>query len=117
MTYIQGFVIPVPTSKKEAYRELARKAGEVFKRRGALSIVECWGTDVPDGEVTSFPMSVKLEPGETVVFSWMVWPSKETMQASHACMMQDFEEAGITGMDVFDGKRMIFGGFEPIYEA
>ena len=116
MTYVQGFVIPVPDTKKEAYRELARQAGEIFRRHGVLSIVETWGTDVPDGELTSFPMSVKLEPGETVVFSWMIWPSKEVMEASHKVVMQDFEAAGITGSDIFDGKRMIFGGFEPIYE-
>lgn len=116
MTYVQGFVIPVPDTKKDAYRELARQAGEVFRRHGVLSIVETWGIDVPDGELTSFPMSVKLEPGETVVFSWMIWPSKEVMEASHKVIMQDFEEAGIVGSDIFDGKRMIFGGFEPIYE-
>jgi len=116
MTYVQGFVIPVPSMKKEAYRELARQAGEIFKRHGVLGIVETWGVDVPDGKLTSFPMSVKLEPGETVVFSWMIWPSKEVKEAAHTAAMKDFEAEGITGMDIFDGKRMIFGDFEPIYE-
>jgi uncharacterized protein YbaA (DUF1428 family) len=116
MKYVQGFLIPVPTAKKEAYRDLAEKAGEIFRKHGVISIVETWGTDVPEGEVTSFPMAVKLKPDETVVFSWMVWRSREVFEAGHMAAMQDFEEAGITGMDLFDGKRMIFGGFEPIYE-
>ena len=116
MTYVQGFVIPVADTKKEAYRELARQAGEIFRRHGVLSIVETWGTDVPDGKLTSFPMSVKLEPGESVVFSWMIWPSKAFQEACQEAVMKDFEEAGIMGSDLFDGKRMIFGGFETIYE-
>ena len=116
MTYVQGFLIPVPTAKKEAYRDLAEKAGEVFRKHGVLSIVETWGVDVPEGKVTSFPMAVKLKPDETVVFSWMIWPSREVWETGNKAAMQEFEDAGITALDIFDGQRMIFGSFEPIYE-
>jgi uncharacterized protein YbaA (DUF1428 family) len=74
MNYIDGFVIPVPTAKREDYRQLAQTASAVFKDYGALKVVECWGDDVPEGKVTSFPMAVQRKPDETVVFSWIVWP-------------------------------------------
>ena len=117
MTYIMGFVIAVPTANKEAYREMAEAAAVVFKKHGALSVVEAWGADVPDGEQTSFPMAVKLEPGETVVFSWIVWPSKEVLESGNTAAMTEFEETGLMASHLFDGKRMIFGGFETLVEA
>ena len=116
MTYIDGFVIPVPTGKKEEYRALAAKMGPLFQEFGATRIVECWGDDVPDGKVTDFRRAVKAEERETVVFSWIVWPSKEARNAGNAKMMSDprMKEAG--DQMPFDGKRMIFGGFAPILE-
>ncbi len=77
MTYVDGFVAAVPTTNREAYKKHAEAAAVVFKEHGALRVVECWGDDVPDGKITSFPMAVKREDDETVVFSWIVWPSRE----------------------------------------
>ena len=115
MNYIDGCVIPVPTADKQKYLDHARVAGAVFKDHGALKIVECWGDDVPEGKLTSFPMAVKREPHETVVFSWIVWPSREVRDAGMAKVMDD---ARLQSVDMpFDGKRMIFGGFEMILEV
>ena len=115
MHYIDGFVIPVATADKQKYLEHARIAGDVFKDHGALHIVECWGDDVPEGKVTSFPMAVKREPHETVVFSWIAWPSREVRDAGMAKVMDD---ARLRSMDMpFDGKRLIFGGFQMMLEA
>src|SRR5580704_9874707 len=77
MNYVDGFVCAVPTANREKYRRHAEAAAQVFKERGALKLVECWGDDVPDGKLTSFPMAVKRKPDETVVFSWIVWPSRQ----------------------------------------
>ena len=77
MNYVDGFVLAVPDENKDAYRNEALKAAAVFKVHGALAVVECWGDDVPEGKLTSFPMAVQCKPGETVVFSWIVWPSKD----------------------------------------
>lgn len=109
--YIDGFVIPVPNKNKEAYRHMAEVGVRVFKRHGALNVVECWGDDVPEGKLTSFPFAVKLEPDETVVFSWIVWPSKEVRDKGNKAAMEDPEFADEGFRTVFDGKRMIFGGF------
>lgn len=110
--YVDGYVIPVPNENKEAYRQLAEAAAPIFREYGALRIVECWGDEVPDGELTSFPMAVKLEPGESVVFSWITWPSREARDAGNAAVMAD-ERLMALGPDMpFDGKRMIIGGFE-----
>ncbi len=114
MSYVDGCIIPVPTAQKEAYLEHAKMAWQVFKDHGATSLVECWGDDVPDGEVTSFPMSVKCGPDETVVLSWILWPSKEARNAGMAKVMED--ERMHAPMP-FDGKRMIFGGFEMMMET
>ena len=75
MNYIDGFIIAVPTTNREAYRKHAEAAALIFKEHGALGVVECWGDDVPDGKLTSFPMAVKCKPDETVVFSWIAWRS------------------------------------------
>lgn len=77
MTYVDGFVAAVPTANREVFRQHAEKAAAVFKEHGALAVVECWGDDVPDGEVTSFPMAVRRNEDETVVFSWILWPTRE----------------------------------------
>lgn len=115
MAYVDGFVAAVPTANKEAFIEHAAAAWEVFEENGALSQVECWGDDVPEGTLTSFPMAVKCEPGETVVFSWIVWPDKATRDAGMAKMMEDPRMDPADNPMPFDGKRMIFGGFDQIF--
>lgn len=115
MPYIDGFVIPVASGDRERYRAAAQKFHEKFKDCGALRQVECWGDDVPDGKLTDFKRAVAAEPGETVVFSWIEWPSKEVRDAANKKIMEDPE---MKDMDMpFDGKRMIFGGFVPIFDT
>ncbi|MGP1395457.1 MAG: DUF1428 domain-containing protein [Inquilinaceae bacterium] len=115
MTYVDGFVLAVPNANRDAYRKVAEAAAEVFKEHGALQTVECWGDDVPDGEVTSFPMAVKCREDETVVFAWIVWPSREARDKGNEKVMADPRMNGMADMP-FDGKRMIFGGFETMIE-
>jgi uncharacterized protein YbaA (DUF1428 family) len=113
MNYVDGFVASVPDAKKQAFIDHASGALPLFKEYGALRVVECWGDDVPDGKVTDFRMAVKAEEGETVIFSWIEWPSKDVRDAGMAKMMEDPRMEAIGEMP-FDGKRMIFGGFMPI---
>ncbi|MBL8381651.1 MAG: DUF1428 domain-containing protein [Burkholderiales bacterium] len=109
MSYIDGFVLAVPTADRAAYLDHAREAARVFKDHGALRVVECWGDDVPEGKLTSFPLAVQCRPEETVVFSWIHWPSRAARDAGMARAMDD---ARLTSSAMpFDGKRMIFGGF------
>ena len=115
MSYIDGFVIPVPTGKKAAYREGCATAAQVFKEYGATRVVECWGTDVPDGKVTDFKRAVKAESGEEVVFSWIVWPSKQVRDAAQEKIKND-PRMKMTPDMPFDGQRMIFGGFEVLLD-
>lgn len=112
MSYVDGFVAAVPTANREAYRHHAEQAAAVFKEHGALRFVECWGDDVPDGEVTSFPMAVKAQPDETVVFSWIVWPSRAARDAGMAKVMADPRLKPDANPMPFDGKRLIYGGFQ-----
>ena len=114
MDYIDGFVVAVPNDHKEQYLTLARKAAVVFKDHGALRLVECWGDDVPEGTLTSFPMAVKCKEDETVVFSWIVWPSRAARDAGMTKAMQDPRLSNPEHPMPFDGKRMIFGGFQMI---
>ncbi|WP_019832002.1 DUF1428 domain-containing protein [Sphingomonas sp. PR090111-T3T-6A] len=116
MSYIQGFVIPVPAENKEAYREMCAKVWPLFRDYGAERIVECWGDAVPDGKVTDFRKAVQAQEGEEVVFSWIVWPDKATQEAAHPKMIAD-PRMEPKGPIPFDGKRMIFGGFEPIFDT
>jgi uncharacterized protein YbaA (DUF1428 family) len=116
MSYIDGFVIPVPADKKEAYREMAAIAAPIFREHGATRVVECWGDDVPDGKVTDFKRAVKAEAGESVVFSWIVWPSKAARNEGNRKVMADPRIQ--PGPDMpFDGKRLIFGGFELLLDT
>ena len=117
MTYVDGYVIAVPMANKEAYRKVAQAMVPMFKDHGALSVTECWGDDVPPGEVTSFPMAVKATADENVVFSWITWPDKATRDVGMKAAMEDPRMAGMDPANMpFDGKRMIFGGFEVIVD-
>ena len=117
MNYVDGFVIAVPTANRATYQRVAQAASVVFKENGALSVVECWGDDVPEGKVTSFPMAVKLEADETVVFSWIEWPSREARDAGNAKVMAD-PRMQMEGEEMpFSMERIIFGGFRPIVES
>ena len=112
--YVQGFLVPVPADKQDEYLKVARYIGDIMVEFGATEIVEAWETDITDGEHTDFRMAVKAEPGEKIVFSWIIWPDKETADASHEKMMADKRMQGDFDMP-FDGKRMVFGGFTPIF--
>jgi uncharacterized protein YbaA (DUF1428 family) len=116
MSYIDGFVIPVPAGNKEAYRDLAARAAPIFKEHGATRIVECWGDDLPDGKVTDFKGAVKAEGGETVVFAWVMWPSRAARDAGNKKVMED-PRLKMDGDAPFDGKRMIWGGFEILLDS
>jgi uncharacterized protein YbaA (DUF1428 family) len=117
--YVDGFVVPVPKKNMEAYRRLARRAGKVWREHGALEYREFVADDVKVGKRTSFPRSVKLKPGETVVFSWIVYKSRAHRDRVNAKVMKDPRLADM--MDPkslpFDGKRMIYGGFKRLLEA
>ncbi len=116
MNYVDGLVAAVPIANKAAYIEHARVVGELLKECGALSTVECWGDEVPDGKVTSFPMAVKLEANEVVVFSWVTWPSKAAHDDGWKRAMADPRmQPGAMPMP-FDGKRLIYGGFQSVLE-
>ncbi|WP_223788190.1 DUF1428 domain-containing protein [Marinicella meishanensis] len=117
MYYVDGFVAAVPNKNKDRYLKHATIAAEVFKDHGALQIVETWGDDVPDGEVTSLPMAVKCQADETVVFSWVTWPSKQARQAGWEKIMADPRMQGEENPMPFDGKRLIYGGFQAILEC
>jgi uncharacterized protein YbaA (DUF1428 family) len=110
MRYVDGFVIPVPAANKDAYRAASKKMTSVLKRLGATRVVECWGSDVPDGKVTDFKRAVAAQGGETVALGWVEWPSKEVRDKGNKAMMED--PAMKDMVMPFDGKRMIFGGFE-----
>jgi uncharacterized protein YbaA (DUF1428 family) len=116
MAYVDGFIVPVPKDKIEAYRKLARQAGEIWKEHGALSYVECLADDVPYGEVTSFPRAVQVSDGETVAFSWITYESREARDAINAKVMADPRLGKDMANMPFDGKRMIYGGFKPFLE-
>jgi uncharacterized protein YbaA (DUF1428 family) len=114
--YTDGFVAPVPLGNREAYREMAAKAAVVFKEYGAVRVVEAWGDDVPDGKVTDFRRAVKAEDGETVVYSWVEWPSKEARDEAWKKVMADPRMQPDKDNMPFDGKRMFWGGFAPIID-
>ena len=111
--YVDGFVLPVPKKNAAAYRRIARKAGKIWREHGALAYFECRGEDVKPGKLTSFPQSVKLKPGEVVWFSWIVYKSRKHRDQVNAKVMKDPRLAGMPPDKMpFDGKRMIYGGFE-----
>jgi uncharacterized protein YbaA (DUF1428 family) len=114
MSYVDGFVVPVPRKNLKAYRSMAQKAGKVWRDHGALEVKECIADDVKVGKRTSFPRSVKLKRGETVVFSWITYKSRAHRDSVLPKVMKDPRLAKM--MDPkqmpFDGKRMIYGGFK-----
>jgi uncharacterized protein YbaA (DUF1428 family) len=120
MSYIDGFVIAVPTSNKQEFIDHAKKAGSVFKELGATRILECWGNDVPEGKLTDFRKAVQAKEDETVVFSWIEWPDKATRDAAMArmdeLMKTDDRLNPAKNPMPFDGKRLIYGGFTPVVE-
>lgn len=116
MSYIDGFLVPVPNGKREAYFDLARRTAPLFKEFGALRVVEAWGENVPHGTQTDFYMSVKATDSENVVFSWIEWPDKATRDVGMAKFMADPRMKEMTDEMPFDGKRMIFGGFDVVLD-
>jgi uncharacterized protein YbaA (DUF1428 family) len=116
--YVDGFVLPVPKKNLDAYRRMARKAGKVWMEHGALEYVECVADDVKPGKVTSFPQSVKLKDGETVIFSWIVYKSRKHRDSVNAKVMADKRLASMMDPKAlpFDGKRMFWGGFKTLIE-
>lgn len=122
MSYIDGFVIAVPTANRQKFIDHASTADSVFTEMGATRVLECWGDDVPDGKTTDFRKAVKANDDESVVFSWIEWPDKKTRDAGMAKLTEMMEnpDKADPRMDPernpmpFDGKRMIFGGFEPV---
>jgi len=118
MPYVDGFIVPVPEDKLDDYRKLARKAGKIWMEHGALAFRECVADDVKPGKLTSFPQSVKLKPGEVVVFSYIVYPNRAARDRINKKVMQDPRlKATMEGKDTpFDGKRMIYGGFKTLVD-
>ncbi|MEJ0060610.1 MAG: DUF1428 domain-containing protein [Terricaulis sp.] len=117
MAYVDGFILAVPKQNIDAYKEMARVAGSVWKDHGALSYVECIGDDVPHGEVTSFPRAVQAKDDEIVVFSWITYPDRATRDEINKKVMADPRLACSMDNMPFDAKRMIFGGFETFLET
>jgi uncharacterized protein YbaA (DUF1428 family) len=115
MGYVDGMLVAVPAGDKQAYADFAAKAAAVFRDHGASRVIDAWGDDVPDGKVTDYRRAVKAETGETVVYSWVEWPSKEARNAAWEKVMGDPRMADMKMP--FDGKRMIYGGFEPIVDV
>jgi uncharacterized protein YbaA (DUF1428 family) len=118
MSYIDGYIVPVKTNRKQDYVASATQMAKRFVEWGAIRVIECWGDDVPSGKVTDFKRSVAAEADETVVFSWAEWPSKDVRDAAMKKMEQDPEMmAAMKKSDLpFSAQRMIFGGFQPIVE-
>jgi uncharacterized protein YbaA (DUF1428 family) len=113
MSYVDGFVVPLPKKNVQAYRRLATKAGKIWREYGALDYQECIADDVPVGKLTSFPRSVKLKSNETVIFAWIVYKSRAHRDRVNAKVMADPRLAGMNPQNTpFDMKRMIYGGFK-----
>lgn len=115
MSYIDGFVIPVPNANREKFIGHASRFDAIFLEFGATRVLECWGEDVPDGKVTDFRRAVQATPDESVVFSWVEWPSKAARDAGMEKFMNDPRMQDASECP-FDGKRMIFGGFAPVVD-
>jgi uncharacterized protein YbaA (DUF1428 family) len=119
MRYVDGFVLPVRKKDMAAYRRMAQKSGKVWREYGALEVIECVADDVKPGKSTSFPQAVKLKPGETVVFSYIVYKSRAHRDRVNAKVMKDPRITGMGDMKdmPFDAKRMFWGGFKVLVDA
>jgi len=117
MAYIDGFIAAVPTANRQAYISHAGDAAPLFRELGATRLVECWGDEVPDGKLTDFKGAVQAKDDEVVVFGWFEFPDKAVRDASQQRMHSDPRMAGMGAAMPFDGKRMIFGGFEPLLDT
>ena len=117
MTYVDTFVAPVPSANREQYTEHSETVAANFKEYGATSYVECRGDDLPDGEITSFPLAVKRRADETVCFGWAVWPSREFREQAMRKLRRDERLSPANYPMPFDGTRLIFGGFEVIVDV
>ena len=113
MAYVDGFVVAVPKDKLDAYNDVARTCAMIWKDHGARDYVECVGDDVPYGKITSFPRAVQAKDDELVVFSWVVYDSRDARDAANKKIMDDPRMKQLMGNEPFDGKRLIFGGFVP----
>ena len=116
MNYIDGVIAAVPTANKEAYRRHAEKSADIFKKYGALSLTECWGDDIPEGKVNSMRSAVMQKPDETVVLSYITWPDKATRDKAWEGIMSDPDMTPENNPMPFDGQRLIYGGFEVMFE-
>ena len=116
MTYIDGFVIPVPANNRDAYLEMAKLAAQVFLDHGALRVVETWADDIKPGKVNDFRSAVIAKADEQIVFSWIEWPSKEARDTGSHKAMND-PRMNIEGEHPFSGERLIYGGFDPILDV
>lgn len=116
-SYVQGYIVPVPTDKRETYRDVALKVWPFYKEYGALRLVEAWQDDVPAGKQTDFFRAVKAEPGESIVFSFIEWPSRQICDEAAEKMQHDERMKPPADMEIpFDGKRLVYGGFKPVVE-
>lgn len=116
MSYVDGFVVPVPGGNKQAYKDMAAMAAPIFIEYGATRVVECWGDDIKQGKINDFRTSVIAEEGEEVVFSWIEWPSKDVRDAGMAKVMADERMKPKEGEMPFSGARMIYGGFSVLLD-
>ncbi len=116
MSYIDGFVIAVPTANRQAFIDHANTGDPVFIEYGATRVLECWGDDVPVGKQTDFRRAVQAKDDETVVFAWIEWPDKATRDAGMKKMMDDPRMDPAKNPMPFDGARMIYGGFAPVVD-
>jgi uncharacterized protein YbaA (DUF1428 family) len=114
--YVDGFIMAVPTANKERFIEHAKLGDAVFLEHGATRVLECWGDEVPEGKLTDFRRAVKAGEDETVVFSWIEWPDKATRDAAMEKVMSDPRMEPEANPMPFDGKRLVYGGFEPVIE-
>jgi len=116
MSYVDGFVAAVPSANRDAYRDMAARAATVFLKNGATQVVETWSDDVPHGKQTDFYRAVEATPEESIVFSWITWPSKSARDAGWKTVMADPAMQPDAMRGVFDGKRMIYGGFSMLLD-
>ena len=116
MTYVDGYLIPLPEQNREAYRAMSETAAAIFLDHGAIHVVETIGDDMMRGQTTDFFRAVNAADGETVVFSWIIWPSKEVRDMGNKAAMADDRFKDMMVTELFDGKRMIYSGFQTIVD-